>query len=88
MIVHPDPAANEGWVSSSGTWETIVVDLGTKQVKARIPSPNGGGTHSGAFARYNPDWTGEVMADHGGPNKALYAIRQEKAAKLAAAVRP
>ena len=85
MIVHPDPAANEGWVSSSGTWETIVVDLATKQVKARIPSPNGGGTHSGGFARYNPDWSGEVMADHGGPHKALLAIRKEMAAKLAAA---
>ena len=85
MILHPDPAMNEGWVSSSGTWETIVMDLATKQVKARIPSSNGGGTHSGGFVRYNPDFTGEVMADHGGPQKAAYRIRQEKAAALVAA---
>ncbi len=85
MIVHPDPAVNEGWVSSAGTWETIIVDLATKKVKARIPTPHGGDTHSGAFVRYNPDFTGEVMADHGGPNKALYEIRKQNAAKLAAA---
>ena len=84
MIVHPDPAVNEGWVSSAGTWETIVVDLATKQVKARIPSPNGGDTHSGGFVRYAPDFTGEVLADQGGPQKALYEIRKQNAAKVAA----
>ena len=84
-FLHPDPAVNEFWVSSAGTWETIVVDLNTNQVKARIPSPNGGDTHSGAFVRYNPDWSGEVLADHGGPQTAMYKMRQEKAAKQAAA---
>ena len=25
-ILHPDPDMNELWVSSAGTWETIVID--------------------------------------------------------------
>lgn len=84
-ILHPDPKVNELWVSSAGTWETIVVDLNTKKVNARIPSPHGGDTHSGAFVRYNPDFTGEVLSDHGGPNKAMYAVKKDMAAKAAAA---
>lgn len=75
-ILHPDPKVNELWVSSAGTWETIVVDLNTKEVKARIPSPNGGDTHSGAFVRYAADWAGEVLADHGGPQKAMYDLKR------------
>lgn len=84
-IVHPDRAVNELWVSSAGTWETIVMDLATKQVKARIPSPNGGDTHSGAFVRYNPDFSGEVLVDQGGPQKKIYELRKGELAKLAAA---
>ena len=84
-IVHPDRAVNELWVSSAGTWETIVMDLATKQVKARIPSPNGGDTHSGAFVRYSPDFTGEVLVDMGGPQKKIYETRKGEIAKLAAA---
>lgn len=84
-FLHPDPAANELWVSSAGTWETIVFDLNTKEVKARIPSPNGGDTHSGAFVRYGSDWAGEVLADHGGPQKAMYEIKLSEVAKTAAA---
>lgn len=83
-ILNPDPNANELWVTSAGTWETIVVDLKTKKVKARIPSPNGGDTHSGGFVRYNPDWTGEVLSDQGGPQKGMYAIKMGLAAKVAA----
>ncbi|HBY93703.1 MAG TPA: hypothetical protein DEP84_06990 [Chloroflexi bacterium] len=74
-FLHPDPKVNELWVSSAGTWETIVVDLNTNEVKARIPSPHGGDTHSGAFVRYNQDWSGEVLADHGGPQKAMYQTK-------------
>jgi DNA-binding beta-propeller fold protein YncE len=84
-ILHPDPNVNEMWVSSAGTWETIVVDLNTYKVKARIPSPNGGDTHSGGFVRYNPDFTGEVLADMGGPQREMYATRKANAAKLVAA---
>jgi DNA-binding beta-propeller fold protein YncE len=81
-FLHPDPAVNELWVSSAGTWETIVFDLDTKEVTARIPSANGGDTHSGAFVRYSSSWAGEVLADHGGPHKAMYAIRLEQLASI------
>lgn len=83
-FLHPDPDVNELWVASAGTWETIVFDLNTKEVKARIPSPNGGDTHSGAFVKYSADWAGEVLADHGGPHKAMYETRL-KIAQAAAA---
>jgi DNA-binding beta-propeller fold protein YncE len=79
-ILHPDPSANELWVSSAGTWETIVVDAAAKQVKTRIPSPHGGDTHSGAFVWYGPDFRGELLADMGGPQKPMYATRAQMAA--------
>ncbi|MDP2663534.1 MAG: hypothetical protein Q8R28_22705, partial [Dehalococcoidia bacterium] len=87
-ILHPDPKVNELWVSSAGTWETIVVDLNTRQVKARIPSPHGGDTHSGGFVRYNPDWTGELMADHGGPKGTMLEIQRTMAKATAAQSAP
>jgi len=65
-ILHPDPEVNELWVSNMNGWETIVLDLDTYQPEAWIPTPNGGDTHSGAFVRYNPDFTGEVQSDQGG----------------------
>jgi DNA-binding beta-propeller fold protein YncE len=85
-LLHPDPKVNEMWISSAGTWETIVVDLNTYKVKARIPSPHGGDTHSGAFVRYNPDFNCEVMVDQGGPLASVRKIQKENAAKLVAAV--
>ena len=66
-ILHPDPEVNELWISNMKGWETIVLDLDTYQVTDYIPTPNGGDTHSGAFVRYNPDWTGELLCDMGGP---------------------
>lgn len=66
-ILHPDPDVNELWISNMRGWETIVLDLDTYETKAYIPSPNGGDTHSGAFVRYEPDWTGELLVDMGGP---------------------
>ena len=82
-ILHPDPAVNELWISSAGTFETIVLDLNTRQVKARIPSPHGGDTHSGGFVRYNRDFSGELLIDMLGPQKAMYAVMREKAAAAA-----
>ena len=82
-ILHPDPEVNEMWVSSAGTWETIVVDLKTNTVKARIPGPRGGDTHNGAFVRYTPDWTGELQSDQGGPkSKTMLDIVKAKVAAL------
>jgi DNA-binding beta-propeller fold protein YncE len=66
-ILHPDPDKNELWISSSGTFETIVLDVATKQVTARIPVSFGGDTHSGAFVRYAADGTGAKVMDHGTP---------------------
>jgi DNA-binding beta-propeller fold protein YncE len=74
-FLHPDPAVNELWVSNMAGDETIVLDLATRTVKTYIPTPHGGNTHSGAFVRYAADWTGTVLADHGGPGNELYAAR-------------
>lgn len=66
-ILHPDPEVNELWVSNMNGWETIVLDLNTYQPEAWIATPHGGDTHSGGFVRYNPDFTGELLMDMGGP---------------------
>ncbi|NQW22524.1 MAG: YncE family protein [SAR202 cluster bacterium] len=58
---------DEMWVTSSGTAETIVWDMVKKEVTARIASANGGDTHSGAFVRFEPDFTAELLADKNGP---------------------
>ncbi len=78
-FLHPDPAVNEIWVSNMGGTVTTVLDLKTNTVKARISTPHGGNTHSGAFVRYGADWTGTVLADHGGPKAEMLAIRLAKA---------
>jgi DNA-binding beta-propeller fold protein YncE len=84
-ILHPDPDVNELWVSNMNGWETIVLDLNTHQPKAYIPTPNGGDTHSGGFVRYNADWTGELLADMGGPKGAMREIMRQRAAARAQA---
>ncbi|MBI4301358.1 MAG: hypothetical protein HY664_01985, partial [Chloroflexi bacterium] len=61
-ILHPDQAVNELWVSNMAGNETIVLDLATRTVKAYIPTPGGGNTHSGAFVKYAADWAGTVLA--------------------------
>jgi hypothetical protein len=71
-ILHPDPAVNELWISNMNGWETIILDLETLAVKAYVPTPNGGDTHSGAFVRYAADWSGELLVDMGGPQRAMY----------------
>jgi len=84
-ILHPDPAVNELWISNMNGWETIVLDLNTNKVKTYIPTPNGGDTHSGGFARYNRDWTGELLADMGGPKRSVREIMRQRVAAAAAA---
>jgi DNA-binding beta-propeller fold protein YncE/mono/diheme cytochrome c family protein len=85
-IIHPDPKVNELWISNMNGWETIVMDLNTHKVSAYIPTPNGGDTHSGGFARYTPDWKGELLTDMGGPKDAVRALmRQQVAAAQPAA---
>jgi len=81
-ILHPDPEVNELWISNMNGWDTIVLDLETFEPKAWIPTPNGGDTHSGGFVSYNPDFTGELQSDMGGPKSETMRdlIRAAKAA--------
>lgn len=81
-ILHPDPEVNELWVSNMNGWETIVLDLENFAPSDWIATPNGGDTHSGGFVRYEPDFTGELLVDMGGPkSESIRAlIRQAKAA--------
>jgi len=79
-VLHPDPKVNELWITNMNGWETIVLDLNTHKVKAYIPTPNGGDTHSGGFVRYTSDWKGELLADMGGPKGAMYATMRQRAA--------
>lgn len=84
-ILHPDPKVNELWVSNMNGWETIVLDLDTHEPIAWIPTPNGGNTHSGAFVKYNPDWTGELQSDMGGPKSPeMWAAVKAKVAEAVA----
>lgn len=74
--VHPDPEANELWITCNSSFEVVVFDLDEKKVSARIPTPNGGSTHSGAFVRYD-GWKGEVVSDQNGlQGSALQEKRQ------------
>jgi len=84
-ILHPDPDVNELWISNMKGWETIVLDLNTHKPKAYIPTPNGGDTHSGGFVRYSADWTGELLADMGGPKGAVREIMRQRATARAQA---
>jgi DNA-binding beta-propeller fold protein YncE len=82
-ILHPDPEVNELWVSNMNGWDTIVLDLETLSPTDHILTPNGGDTHSGGFVRYEPDWTGQLMADQGGPvaqsmRDAILAAKEAK----------
>jgi DNA-binding beta-propeller fold protein YncE len=75
-LINPaDPT--ELWVTSSGTADIIVFDLQTRTVKTRIPDANGGDTHSGAFVRYNPDFTGQMLNDNSGPRGVFLEERLE-----------
>ena len=66
--LHPDPEANELWVSCNATFEVVIFDLDLRQVTARLPLPNGGSTHSGSFVHYPNGWDepGETVSDHNG----------------------
>ncbi|MDP2743497.1 MAG: hypothetical protein Q8P00_00325 [Dehalococcoidia bacterium] len=84
-ILHPDPEANEVWLSCNSSFENVVLDLKTLTVKARLPMPNGGSTHNGAFVSYKPDWTGELLSDTNGLHGSAL---QKKLQILGAAAAP
>ena len=87
-ILHPDPKVNELWISNMHGWETIVLDLNTLEPEAYIATPNGGDTHSGGFVRYTPEWKGELLADMGGPKRAMRQIMGQRAAAAQKAAAP
>ena len=77
--LHPDPDANEMWISCNASFEVVVFDLDLNEVTARIPLPNGGSTHSGAFVYYPDGWNedGEVQSDHNGLQGSALALKRE-----------
>ncbi|MBI4286829.1 MAG: YncE family protein [Chloroflexi bacterium] len=87
IYLHPDPQANEFWLSCNSSFEIVVFDSVKKEVKTRIPMPDGGSTHTGAFVQYDVDsagkWKGEVLVGHDGPSRPLLAKRAELAALAA-----
>ncbi|MFQ5879140.1 MAG: YncE family protein [Dehalococcoidia bacterium] len=75
--LHPDPERHELWVTANSSFEVVVWDMENKDVVKRIPMPMGTSTHSGAFVRYNPDFSREVEADQAGlHNSARQRQRQ------------
>ncbi|MDH4109616.1 MAG: hypothetical protein OEW35_15010 [Gammaproteobacteria bacterium] len=76
--LHPDPEANELWISCNASFEVVVFDLDLKQVSARIPLPNGGSTHSGAFVSYPQGWEGpgENLSDMNGLHGSALELKR------------
>ena len=77
--LHPDPETNELWISCNASFEVVIFDLDLKEVSARLPLPNGGSTHSGAFVSYPKGWKadGEVVSDHGGLRGSALAMKRK-----------
>ena len=77
--LHPDPDANELWISCNASFEVVIFDLDLKEVTARIPLPNGGSTHSGSFVGYSDGWNsdGEVLSDHNGLQGEALEIKRK-----------
>ena len=77
--LHPDPEANELWISCNASFEVVVFDLDLKDVTARIPLPNGGSTHSGAFVSYPDGWSapGANLSDMNGLHGSALALKRK-----------
>ncbi len=94
-ILNPDPETNELWISCNSSFETVILDLSKREtrgefspsdyVKARIPSPNGGSTHNGAFVQYNSACPVRVLADQNGLHGSALQAQQDILAKKAQA---
>lgn len=74
--IHPDPEANEMWITCNSSFEVVVFDMDLKEVTARLPTPNGGSTHSGSFVRYE-GWNGEVLSDQNGLQGAALRTKRQ-----------
>ncbi len=79
--IHPDPKLNELWLTCNASFEIVIWDMGKKVVKARIPMPSGGSTHSGSFVRYAVDgqgnWNGELLVDQNGLHGSALAEKRK-----------
>jgi len=66
--LHPDPEANEMWISCNASFEVVIFDLDLREVTGRVSLPNGGSTHSGAFVSYPAGWDepGKTLSDMNG----------------------
>ncbi|MBC8280571.1 MAG: WD40 repeat domain-containing protein [Chloroflexi bacterium] len=93
-IIHPDPELRELWISCNSRFETVIFDLSKRETRAtfsepggyiidRIPTPNGGSTHNGAFVAYEADWTGILLADQNGLHGAAREAKLQIKASLA-----
>ena len=74
--IHPDPVANEMWITCNSSFEVVIFDLDLNEVTARLPTPNGGSTHSGSFVSYD-GWDGEVVSDQNGLQGSALAMKRE-----------
>ncbi|MDG2089190.1 MAG: hypothetical protein P8J68_10685 [Arenicellaceae bacterium] len=79
--LHPDPEANELWISCNSSFEVVILDLDLREITGRIPMPHGGSTHSGAFIEYSVDWQGEVVSDPNGLHGTALARKRELSSK-------
>jgi hypothetical protein len=75
-VVHPDPDLDQLWVTCNGSFEVVVIDMLEERVVDRIPMPNGGSTHSGAFVAYGPD-RGWVLSDLNGLHGVALDAKRE-----------
>jgi len=77
--LHPDPEANELWISCNASFEVVIFDLDLKEVSARIPLPNGGSTHSGAFVSYPDGWNGPgaTLSDMNGLHGSALELKRK-----------
>ncbi len=80
--LHPNPEANEMWITCNSSFEIVIFDLDQKTVTKRIPTPDGGSTHSGAFVHYE-GWNGEVLSDHNGLHGHALALKLKMQGKTA-----
>lgn len=80
--LHPDPEANELWISCNASFEVVVFDLDLREVSARIPLPHGGSSHSGAFVGYKDGWNspGQTLSDHNGLQGDALALKRKMVA--------
>lgn len=74
--LHPDPEANELWITCNSSFEIVIFDLDQNKVTARVRMPHGGSTHSGAFVKY-AGWSGDVLSDQNGLHGAALAAKRK-----------